>query len=171
MPRTTGSSPTRSPLIWTPCPKQLARSSVRCSWAASPGCAPDPRRLCCCRAKGTLIRPVRTYVPFAPDAPPEAKVRTRLLSRRELTQGCLDRLGDRGVLGLDPRAEPAEHLAVARHEELLEVPLHVARGPVGVGVPRQLLVERMRSGPVHLDLLVQGERHPVRRRAERGDLL
>ena len=36
-----------------------------------------------------------------------------------------------GVVGPDLRAEAADDLAVGRHQELLEVPLHVARLAVG----------------------------------------
>ena len=77
-----------------------------------------------------------------------------------------------------PRAPPArpaartrDRLAVLVDEELLEVPADVAGVPLGIGDGCELVVERVPTGAVHLDLLGKRERHAVRRRAEGRDLL
>ena len=56
-------------------------------------------------------------------------------------------------------------------QELLEVPLDVPGGPFAIGRGREFFVDGVASGPVHFDLLEQGERHPVVDRTEFGDLV
>src|ERR1700712_3280372 len=52
----------------------------------------------------------------------------------------------------DRRAKALEHLAIGRHQELLEVPLHIASSAFGVGRLGELGVERVAALAVHLEL-------------------
>ena len=70
------------------------------------------------------------FEPIIPVAPVR---KTRLMRGPSCGELRLDRRDQRGVLGRDLRAEAAHDLAVGRHQELLEVPLHVAGLAVGVG--------------------------------------
>ena len=76
-----------------------------------------------------------------------------------------------GASGPNARPEPVDHLATGCEEELLEVPLHVARLAAVVGCLGQLGLQRVSVRTVDVGLGQQRERHPVRRRAERLDLL
>ncbi len=82
----------------------------------------------------------------------------------------LDGLDDLGRLGLGAGTEPLDDGAVGCDEELLEVPLDVARGALGVGGLGQFLVQRVPVLTVHLDLLEQRERDAVGGGAEGLDL-
>src|SRR5579863_5699341 len=86
-------------------------------------------------------------------------------------QGPLERTDEARVLGLDPGAETRHDVTFGRDQELLEVPLDVAGGPLGVGLGGQLVVEGVTAGPVDLDLLEQREGDSVVDRAELGDLV
>src|SRR5260221_9810639 len=88
-----------------------------------------------------------------------------------LRQARLDRADELGGLRFGQRPEPAQHLAVAPDQELLEVPLNVAGLAVGVGDLGQLRIQGMLSLPVDDDLGEQRERDPVVHRAELADLL
>jgi hypothetical protein len=68
------------------------------------------------------------------------------------------------------RAEPRHDRAARCDEELLEVPPHVARDPVGVGGADELGEQRVPVGSVHLDLLHDREGDPEARLAEVPDL-
>src|SRR4051794_35628638 len=101
---------------------------------------------------------------FAKSAPSERRIQSA-------GQGLLDGLDELGRLGVDHRAE-ADRLTARRDEELLEVPADVSRVPVGrVRRVDELLVERVATVAVHLDLLGHREGDAVRRRAERLDLV
>src|SRR5262249_37534782 len=83
----------------------------------------------------------------------------------------LDRPAERRVLGRDLGPEARDHGTVGRHQELLEVPLHVAGLAIGVGLLGELVVDRVPLGAVDVDLLEERERHAVGRVAELADLL
>src|SRR5262245_38005785 len=80
----------------------------------------------------------------------------------------LDRADELGVLGRHQRAEAGDRSVLA-DEELLEVPPDVTVVAFVVGDHRQLLVDRVATRTVDLNLLVQRERDSVRHRAERLD--
>src|SRR5262249_56156968 len=99
--------------------------------------------------------------------------RRRRRSRATSTplEPVLDRAHESRVVGSRGRTEAAHHLAVGGHEELLEVPLDVARLALVVGEHGELLVERVAAVAVHLDLREHRERDAVARLAERRDLV
>ena len=98
-------------------------------------------------------------------------MRRRVYGRaRSVRQGVGDGRDQGRVVGRDAGAEAGDR-AVRGDEELLEVPADVAVVALGVGDLRQLVIDRVPTGAVDVDLLVHRERHAVRRRAERGDLL
>src|SRR5258706_5968840 len=88
-----------------------------------------------------------------------------------LRQARLDRADELGGLRFGQRPEPAQHLAVAPDQELLEVPLNVAGLAVGVGDLGQLRIQGVPTWPVDVNLGEQRERDPVVHRAELADLL
>ena len=103
---------------------------------------------------------------------PVAPVRkTRLTLEPSAGELGLDGLDERRVLGRDLRAEAAHDIAARRHEELLEVPLHVAGFAVGVGLLLELGEDRVLLVAVHVDLLEERELHAVVGVAELADLL
>ena len=51
-------------------------------------------------------------------------------------------------VGLGARPEPVDHLATGGEQELLEVPLHVAGLPAGVGGPVNSAWSGWRSAPL-----------------------
>src|SRR5262249_30426305 len=93
----------------------------------------------------------------------------RLLLR--LGQAVLDRRDHRRIIRRGPRAEARHRLAIGRHHELLEVPLHVARLALGVGDRGEDLVDRVALVAVDVDLLHHREGDAVGRAAEGLDLL
>src|SRR5262249_19021898 len=86
-------------------------------------------------------------------------------------QGGLDGGAQLRGVRLGARTEPAHHLAVRGDQELLEVPLDTAGRALGVVPLGQPGVDGVAARAVHLDLVRQWERDPVRGRAELGDLL
>ena len=76
----------------------------------------------------------------------------------------------RGV-GFGARTEPLDHLATGCEQELLEVPLHVARLAFGVGGLRQLGEQRVTVRAVDVGFGEQREGDAVGGGAEGLDLL
>jgi hypothetical protein len=92
-------------------------------------------------------------------------------SRDALREAGLDRGDHGGVVGPGGRGEPDDLPAVGGHDELLEVPANVAAVARGVGDVGELLVDRVASGAVDVDLLGHREADAVGGAAERLDLL
>src|SRR5580704_10620892 len=90
--------------------------------------------------------------------------------RRLPRQVRLNRGDQVRVLGVGAGPEPRDDRPVRADQELLEVPLDVPGFAVRVGHRGEFLIHRMPPWPVDLDLLEQGEAHPVRGRAELLDL-
>src|SRR5256885_308063 len=134
----------------------------------SRGAASLPSRT---RARTSSPCPAGCWAMFEPIIP-VAPVRKTLLMfdalRRELG---LDGRDQRGVVGRHLRAEATHHLAVRRHQELLEVPLHVAGLAIGVGLLLELGEDRVLLRTVHVDLLEQRDPPVVVGVAEVSDLL
>src|SRR6266567_2774425 len=95
----------------------------------------------------------------------------RLASPALAGQARLDRLDDLGRFRVGHRPEPGHDLAIPADQELLEVPLDVARLALGIGHVSQLGVQRMPLRPVDVDLGEQRERDAVAQRAELADVL
>ena len=94
--------------------------------------------------------------------------RNRSLARHGLK--CVrDILHDPRVLRLGAWRISLDHLALAADEELFEVPLDVARD-AGLG-RREIAIERMAVGAIHVELGAHGERDAIGRAAELCDLL
>ena len=82
-------------------------------------------------------------------------------------QDRLDGLDHLWGVGFGSRAEPVDHRATGREQELLEVPLHVACLTFGVGGLRQLGEQRVTVRPVDIGLGQQRKRDAVGGGAER----
>src|SRR5262245_42949634 len=139
-----------------------------CVRAAHTTSAPASARACAQPAPMPLPAPVT--IATRPSRRKSSRIMrgglTRLAGER-----LLDGTDQVGVLRLDQRREALDDLAVAPDQELLEVPTDVAGVAFAVGGGRELLVQRVTTVAVHLDLLRDRELHVVTRRAERADLL
>ena len=104
---------------------------------------------------------------------PVAPVRKTRLMLAPVSSGSWASMADTsaGSSGVTCGRKRPTTLPSGRHEELLEVPLHVAGLAVGVGGLLELGEERVLLGAVHVDLLEQRELHVVGGVAEVADLL
>src|SRR4051794_6482747 len=157
---------------------RLDATIVSCRPKNDTSCPAYSRRYCRDSRSGDTSTRTRRR-PFSTDTLPVCSVLSSRFAKsapserwiQSAGQGLLDGLDELGRLGVDHRAE-ADRLTARRDEELLEVPADVARVPVGrVRRVDELLVERVATVAVHLDLLGHREGDAVRRRAERLDLV
>src|SRR4051794_38633468 len=135
---------------------------------ASSGVASLPSRT---RARTSSPCSTSSSAMFEPIMPVEPVRNTELMCETSAGELGFDGGDERRVLRGDLRPEPAHDLTLRRHEELLEVPLHVAGLAVGVGRLLELGEDRVLLVAVHVDLLEDRERHAVGGAAELADLL